>query len=502
MALPTLFLDTPSKHAFSLTAWADDTWSALREKTFQTVWPSATRFAESLVLSLMQKISRGQLRVVSPSGAHTFPHRAPGSSGHDLEPKAELRVINDIFWIRLCTMADLGFAEAYMYGDVECDDLVSLFKIFLLNRESLGNMESYLSSLFRIPQRLVASRFLGTIDNAKSNISAHYDISNVMFEGFLSRDMTYSCAIFEDLDGDLKSETSKEHAWTASEMIPETNSLSPLEQLYQAQIRKLEHIINKAKISSGQRVLEIGCGWGSMAILIAQRFPGTTVDGITLSVQQQALAQARIKEAGLEDRIKIHILDYRALPSSWASYFDRIVSVEMVEAVGLEFLSEFWRVVDWTLKKDTGVGVVQVITIPEPRFEAYSRDVDFIRKWIFPGGVLPTLTMLLQTMEKGSSGHLVIDSVSNIGPHYARTLREWRRAFLEKFESVIIPALKAEYGAVMDGPQGSKEIEVFKRKWLYYYCYCEAGFATRYLGDHILTFSRQGNEGFGCDVYS
>lgn len=255
-------------------------------------------------------------------------------------------------------------------------------------------MESYLSSLFRIPQRLVASRFLGTIDNAKSNISAHYDISNVMFEGtsrgsftsfplqstgFLSRDMTYSCAIFEDLDGDLKSETSKEHAWTASEMIPETNSLSPLEQLYQAQIRKLEHIINKAKISSGQRVLEIGCGWGSMAILIAQRFPGTTVDGITLSVQQQALAQARIKEAGLEDRIKIHILDYRALPSSWASYFDRIVSVEMVEAVGLEFLSEFWRVVDWTLKKDTGVGVVQVITIPEPRKSPSCFDIGLLQ---------------------------------------------------------------------------------------------------------------------------
>lgn len=188
--------------------------------------------------------------------------------------------------------------------------------------------------------------------------------------------MTYSCAIFEDLDADLAAEgrdqrPSVKSGGQPSPSLNEETRSSTLsdaqDELHDAQIRKLNYIIARAKISSGQKVLEIGSGWGSMAILIAHRFHNTTIDTLTLSIQQQSLAQARIKEAGLEHRITVHLMDYRAMPSSWQSSFDRVISIEMIENVGTEFLTEYWRVVDWAMKKQGGVGVVQVITIPEAR---------------------------------------------------------------------------------------------------------------------------------------
>ncbi|KAJ7176027.1 CFS1-like protein [Mycena filopes] len=493
----------------------------------------------------MQNISKGQLRVLTYSHIYSFP--TPGGSVDDSQTKAELRVLNDAFWLRLCLMSDLGFAEAYMYGDVECDDLVSLFNIFLDNRQNLSNLTSRASYLFTLPQKLTSYRFLNTIGNSKSNISAHYDISNEMFSGFLSQDMTYSCAIFEDLDGDMKDGVVRSE-WSGGQRLrrlgqPTTPTSSTptiaepeVDELYEAQVRKLSHILTKAKIQPGNRVLEIGSGWGSMAMLIATTVPGTTVDTLTLSVQQQTLARERIVAAGLSDRIHVHLMDYRNMPAEWAGAFDRVVSIEMIEAVGSEFLVGYWKIVDWAMKPLGGVGCVQVITIPEARFERYIREIDFIRKWaIFPGGFLPTLTLLLKALEEGSSGRLTVDSVSNIGPHYARTLREWRRRFLDAFDSVIVPALKREYPDVMTGTRGKEEIEVFKRKWLctclrhflrpliysfgaVYYCYCEVslplllfqqfqtdysqvGFSSRTLGDHIITFTREGCTDYGCTIY-
>ncbi|KAJ7147133.1 CFS1-like protein [Mycena crocata] len=457
----------------------------------------------------MQNITQGQLRVLTYSHIYTFP--ALGAVADDSHTKAELRVANDTFWLRLCLMSDLGFAEAYMYGDVECDDLVSLFHastIFLDNRQKLSNLTSSVSYLFSLPQKLTSYRFLNTIGNSRGNISAHYDISNEMFAGFLSRDMTYSCAIFEDLDGDMKdgvgwSEYSGgKGLWRVGQSVAATPSVpANTDELYEAQIRKLSHIINKAKIQPGNRVLEIGSGWGSMAMLIAQTVEGTTVDTLTLSVQQQSLARERIAAAGLTNRITVHLMDYRNMPPEWESAFDRVVSIEMIEAVGREFLEGYWKTVDWAMKPVGGVGCVQVITIPEARFERYIREIDFIRKWVlFPGGFLPTLTLLLQSMQAGSSGRLIVDSVSNIGPHYSRTLREWRRRFLRDFDSVIVPALKREYPGLMNGPRGKEEIEVFKRKWICA-CYCEVGFTSRTLGDHIIVFTREGCTEYGCTVF-
>jgi cyclopropane-fatty-acyl-phospholipid synthase len=194
--------------------------------------------------------------------------------------------------------------------------------------------------------------------------------------------MTYSCAIFADLDGDMKDGVTDRGEWSGGHGLkridarPHSGAVSssfapsdapPLEdELHEGQLRKLNHIIRKAKILPGHRVLEIGSGWGSFAILVAQTIEGATVDTITLSVQQQAWAKQRVKAAGLSDRIKVHLMDYRDMPEEWENAFDRVVSIEMIESVGAEFLEKYWSVVDWAMKKKGGVGVVQVITIPEP----------------------------------------------------------------------------------------------------------------------------------------
>ena len=214
--------------------------------------------------------------------------------------------------------------------------------------------------------------------------------------GFLSEDMTYSCAIFADLDGDMKKGTVDQGLVrlngqpSTQDPIPSKSSSSAAttpptptdtDELYKGQIRKLFHIITKAKIFPGHRVLEIGSGWGSLAILLCQTIPDTTVDTLTLSVQQQSLAMQRIKAAGLEDRITVHLMDYRDMPKEWEGAFDRVISIEMIEAVGAEFLGLYWRVVDWALKKKGGVGVVQVITIPEPS-KFLSNDYDSFIDWV------------------------------------------------------------------------------------------------------------------------
>jgi len=313
--------------------------------------------------------------------------------------------------------------------------MLTFSKVFIRNKDKLEPFDSTSSYLFSLPQKITSYRFLNTLSNSRSNISAHYDISNEMFEGallasfsafvtanhlavgFLSKDMTYSCAIFSQLDGDLSfnpsarpaptegrrkhslqlpsppyrsgettqtssSPDDKQPVKVSSDVDSEAliaklhstdtmSSESGEDELYFAQIRKLDHIIDKLKISPGvsTKVLEIGSGWGSMAIRITERYPLATIDTLTLSVQQQDLARERIKARGedIEKRIRVHLMDYRAMPKDWEGVFDRVVSVEMVEAVGKEFLEEYWRTIDWAMKRKGAVGVVQGITLPEAR---------------------------------------------------------------------------------------------------------------------------------------
>ncbi|KAJ1033992.1 hypothetical protein NDA18_000866 [Ustilago nuda] len=461
-------------------------------------------------------------------------------------PHAIIIVRNESFWTRMFFGADLGFAEAYMIGDVDTPDLAACFDLFILNRASLSNLESIslASSLISSAQAILNKRYANTKVGSLRNIGAHYDISNTMYKAFLSKDMTYSCAVFDTLDADVSgpllnqlnqktraalgaaanvhvnaaaangvfeplgltadpsaAASSKSNSTTADRSgdLPtppsETESgATEYDELEEAQKNKLRLIIKLANIRPGDRVLEIGTGWGSFA-MEAVRTTGCKVDSVTLSVEQKALAEQHIAAAGMQSKIKVHLMDYRDFPASWTDSFDRVCSIEMLEAVGIEFLPTYFSCVDRVLKRNGGVAVFQCITMPENRAEAYYKGVDFIKKWIFPGGVLPSVTSLVNGATDGSNGNLILDTLVSIGPHYARTLREWKNRFEANFDKVIRPALLRDHNEISRLPeaQKQKEVEVFRRKWIYYFVYCEVGFTHRVINDHILAFTRENN---------
>ena len=258
-----------------------------------------------------------------------------------------------------------------------------------------------------------------------------------MFAAFLSDDMTYSCPI-----------------WS-----PKSSPKSAYESLEDAQETKLQYFIRNAHIKESDHVLEIGTGWGSFAIA-AVRKTGCRVTSLTLSREQKELAENRIAEAGYTENIEVLLCDYRALPIPREGLYDKVVSIEMLEAVGREFLDTYFQCIDRLLKPEGGIAVFQCITMPETRYEGYSKGEDFIRKYIFPGGHLPTVSQLVGSIERGSKGTLMVDELLNIGGHYTKTLRLWRENFTRDFESKVKPALLDEHEGMTE-----KDVELFKRKW-------------------------------------
>ncbi|ETN41895.1 uncharacterized protein HMPREF1541_03834 [Cyphellophora europaea CBS 101466] len=436
---------------------------AVRNYTGSFAWGPLVQLSRSTILNLLKSIEVGQLTVRDTDGTTTICGKVPKDGEN--APVSSLRVLRETFWLRLALFADMGLAESYMLGEVACSDLTSFFRLFILNREHLSNGSTLTSTISSAISGLL--RKANTLPNALLNISAHYDISNEMFGAFLSPDMTYSCPIWRP----------------RSQAIAGKDNEEPLEE---AQYRKLDRFIDNAKIKASDHVLEIGTGWGSFAIRAVQR-TGCRITSLTLSVEQKELAERRIAEAGLTDHIEVLICDYRALPMPKEGPYDKVVSIEMLEAVGREFLKKYFECIDKLLKPDGGIAVFQCITMPESRYEAYAKGEDFIRKYIFPGGHLPTVTQLVTSIAEGSKGLLVVDSVENIGTHYARTLRLWKDKFLQNFDAVIQPALIAEHEGMSEA-----DTALFKRKWEYYFTYCEAGFNTRTLGDVIITVCREG----------
>lgn len=253
-----------------------------------------------------------------------------------------------------------------------------------------------------------------------------------MFAAFLSEDMTYSCPIWRQND-------------------------NVVESLEDAQMTKLHRFIDGARIKSSDHVLEIGTGWGSFAIE-AVKTTGCRVTSLTLSIEQKELAEKRIAAAGFADQIEVKLMDYRALPVPRTPY-DKIISIEMLEAVGREHLETYFACIHRLLKKD-GIAVFQCITMPEGRYEAYANGQDFIRKYIFPGGHLPSITQLVENISRGSQGTLIVEKIENIGGHYAKALRLWRQAFVQNFEARIKPAMLLDKKIVRED-----ELEIFRRKW-------------------------------------
>ncbi|KAI4726960.1 cyclopropane-fatty-acyl-phospholipid synthase [Aureobasidium sp. EXF-10728] len=411
-------------------------------------WGPLLSVSRSTVLSLLSRIQVGHLSVADVDGkvsAYGHNKAANGESEKSVYslPNVELTVHKDVFWVRMLLFADM---------------------LFIVNRTHLSNGSTLTSNLSAKLSYLL--RKTNTLTTARLNIAAHYDISNDMFAAFLSPDMTYSCPIW----------------------LPKSDSRSSEETLEQAQMRKLRRFITNAKIKADDHVLEIGTGWGSFAIL-AVRETGCRVTSLTLSIEQKALAEERIAEAGFTDRIEVLLCDYRALPTPRdGKLYDKVVSIEMLEAVGKEYLDTYFQCVDKLLKPEGGVAVFQCITMPESRYDAYSNSDDFIRRYIFPGGHLPTVTQLLDSVRAGSSCRLIPESVENIGPHYAKTLRLWREEFMQNFDQKIKPSLLEEHEGMTE-----KDVDLFRRKWEYYFAYCEAGFVTKTLGDVIFTVGREGS---------
>lgn len=373
--------------------------------------------------------------------------------------KAILRIHSPQFYWKVATQADLGLADAYINGDFSLVDknegLQNLFMIFVSNRDLKTNHSKHSNKRgWWTPMLFTASvasaKYFyhhvsrqNTLTQARRNISRHYDLSNELFALFLDDTMTYSCAVFKSEDEDLKV----------------------------AQMRKISSLIEKARINKEHEVLEIGCGWGTLAIEVVKR-TGCKYTGITLSIEQLKFAEMRVKEAGLQDRIRFLLCDYRKLPC--ACKFDRIISCEMIEAVGHEFMGEFFGCVESALAVD-GVFVLQFISIPDERYEEYRRSSDFIKEYIFPGGHLPSFSNLTTAM--ASSSRLCVEHLENIGLHYYPTLRCWRKNFLDQQSKIM------ELGFN----------EKFIRTWEYYFDYCAAGFKTCTLGNYQIVFSRPGN---------
>ena len=231
------------------------------------------------------------------------------------------------------------------------------------------------------------------------------------------------------------------------------------EDLEEAQTTKLHYFIDQACLKCDDHVLEIGTGWGSFAIE-AVKMTGCRVTSLTLSIEQKALAEERIDAAGMSDKIEVLLCDYRALPPPIEGHFDKVISIEMLEAVGAEYLQTYFECIDRLLKPEGGIAVFQCITIPETRYATYAAGNDFIRKYIFPGGHLPTVSQLVRNIDDGSKGTLIVDAIRNIGGHYAKTLRVWRENFLMNFDSEIRPALLNEHRGMKE-----QDVEVFRRKW-------------------------------------
>ncbi|HEV2796648.1 MAG TPA: cyclopropane-fatty-acyl-phospholipid synthase family protein, partial [Nocardioides sp.] len=376
----------------------------------------------------------------------------------------------DEFYARLGRDGLIGFGEAYLTGAWDAEDLAGFLTV------PAARMASLIPDSLQRLRAFVTPRLPGhqrsTEANSQANISHHYDLSNDLFALFLDETLSYSSALFD---------TSLTHAGTGPGSVgdhlvatpPEpTDSTDPLlhhPHLAEAQGRKIERLLDEAGVTTGSRVLEIGTGWGELAIRAARR--GATVHTITLSIEQLELAEQRIAAAGFDDSVTVELMDYRSLASTGASY-DAVLSVEMIEAVGHEFWGTYFRTIDQVLAPGGRVAI-QAITMPHDRMLATRGGQTWINKYIFPGGFLPSVEVIDEITRDETD--LRLTGQLEMGDHYAETLRRWDRRFLAQRDAVL--ALGFD--------------DVFMRVWHFYLAYSQAGFASGYLNVSQLTFTRE-----------
>jgi cyclopropane-fatty-acyl-phospholipid synthase len=388
--------------------------------------------ARQLVLKRLAAIGEGRLRVRDGRELHVF------GNGQGIE--ATITVHDPAFYADIAFGGSVGAGESFMLGHWRADDLTALMRLMLRNHEALDGMEQGLARMSAPIRQFAHWLHRNTRAGSRRNISAHYDLGNDFFRLMLDETMMYSCAFFERPDMTLT----------------------------EASIAKLDRICRTLALGPADHVLEIGTGWGGFAIHAAGRY-GCRVTTTTISPSQFALARERIRAAGLADRVTVLLEDYRDLGRS----YDKLVSIEMIEAIGPQQYAEFFRRSAERLTPG-GRMLLQTITIADRHFARTRDEVDFIKRYIFPGACIPAISALASAMAKSSDLRIV--ALEDIGPHYATTLSRWRTNF----------------HANLDAVRAQGYPETFIRMWEFYLCYCEAGFAERQLGDVQMLLSREG----------
>jgi cyclopropane-fatty-acyl-phospholipid synthase len=382
--------------------------------------------AERLVRRRLANIRDGLLVIDDGHRAQSF-----GRPTARCSLVATVRVHDRRFYGEVAWGGSVGAGEAYMLGYWSADDLTAVMRILLCNRDVLDGLETGVAALSAPARKLMHWAARNTRDGSRRNIGAHYDLGNDFFACFLDATLMYSSAVFERPDMTLE----------------------------EASIAKLDRVCQRLRLGPGDHVLEIGTGWGGFALHAAHHY-GCHVTTTTISAEQYRLATERVAAAGLQQKIAVLRQDYRDLTGR----YDKLVSIEMIEAVGHEYLGTFFGKCAGLLNDD-GTMLLQAITIADRRYDSARRSVDFIRKHIFPGSCIPSVSALTAAAARESDLRLV--HLDDIGPHYAGTLARWRENLLGAAGELRARGYSDE----------------FMRKWKFYFCYCEAGFAERVLGD-------------------
>ncbi|MFJ2540430.1 MULTISPECIES: cyclopropane-fatty-acyl-phospholipid synthase family protein [unclassified Pseudomonas] len=383
------------------------------------------------VLRQLAQLKHGQLLVIEDGERLMF--GAPGSA-----LLGEIHIQDPAVWGMVAGNGSIGAGEAFIHGYWHSPDLTAVVRVFVSNLEVLDAMEGGLARLGRPLVQGLHWLNRNTRKGSQKNIAAHYDLGNDLFEQFLDPTMMYSAAQF----------------------------LTPEDSLEQAQLNKLERICQKLALTPSDHLLEIGTGWGSMALYAAQNY-GCRVTTTTLSKEQYAFTAQRIEQLGLQDQVTLLLKDYRDLTGE----YDKLVSIEMIEAVGHRFLPTYFKQCAHLLKRN-GLMLIQAITIREQRYEQARRGVDFIQRYIFPGGALPSVQKMLEVVSRETDMNLL--HMEDFGLHYARTLRLWHENF------------RRAHGRLSELGYD----DYFLRLWEFYLCYCEGGFLERTIGTAQLLLAK------------
>lgn len=408
---------------------------------YPTSWSALDRWLRTRLFAQMRALRGGRVRIIDELGCEELGCEEVRTS----EPGAvaarapiTIRVTQPGFYRAVAASGSVGAGEAYIHGHWQCDDLVGLVRLLVRNRALLDGMETGLARFGGWALRAWQALRPNSRDGARRNIAAHYDLGNEFFRLFLSPDLMYSSAIFAGAHDTLE----------------------------EASLRKLERIAEKLRLSPDDHVLEIGTGWGGFALHAASRY-GCRVTTTTISREQYTLATARVAEAGLQDRVTVLQQDYRDLRGQ----YDKLVSIEMVEAIGAANLPGYFAALARLLKPD-GLALLQAITIEDHRYTQALRAVDFIKRHVFPGSFIPSIAALVAA--KASSSDLALVHLEDFGASYARTLHAWRERFGQQRDAVLAQGFD----------------EPFLRLWEFHLAYCEGGFLERSIGVAQLLLAR------------